>query len=461
MRHGKFFMNSLYTSEPHSPFMVRPVYFLLSFPFGATSLSNTVVFHILRVGCGLILLAFLPSMIRVFEKDQSVIKIMFVLLAFSSGAGWILQPWIPNPADSSIPETLLFLSLGEAPHFSFSLLFLWLGIASIYAAEREPGKSLSIYLVCLLVLWWEHPFDSVTLIVLGVINLWRLPNRRMQLLFLIGTGLVSFPPFLFYQAMQNTPAFSVWRAAQGLMLSPSFPSLLCAFLPLMILGIPGVIYLWNDVERKRLLIFLLIWISVQFLLAYVPSSFQRRLIAGVQFPFALLAAYGLKRFRKGIVVALLIVFASAGSLFVMRQQIQDIRTDRMPYYLPLTYRNAFNWLQTQTKQGAVFSGFVTGNFIPAYTGFPVYVGHSLGTPDSAAKKEMVSNFYRKPSVEFLLKNHIQFVFFGLEERRLSPDFVNPGLRKVFQNDAVTIFSTGEASGLYLTNRLNVREPGLR
>lgn len=461
MRHGKFFLNNLYTSEPHRGLMVRPVYFLLTLPFRATSLSNTVVFHILRITCGLILLCFLPSLIRVFEKDPAVIKITFALLVFASGAGWILQTWIPSPADMSIPETSLFLSLGEAPHFSFSLLFLWLGIASIYTAGQEWRRSLLVYLVCLLLLWWEHPFDAVTLVVLGAVNVLRFPNRMSQILFLIGTAVVSLPPFLFFLALQKFPAFSGWGTAQGLMSSPSLPSLLCAFLPLIVFGIFGVAHLWNDRDKRKLLTFLLVWICVQSVLIYIPSSFQRRLIVGIQFPFALLAAYGLNRLRSRAVIILLILLASAGNFLIMRQQTREIRSGGMPFYLPLAYRDAFQWLDTQPRQGAVLSGFVTGNFIPAYTGLPVFVGHSLATPDSAAKKKQLAAFYRKPTLEFLSIHHLHYVFFGLEERRLSPDFANPGLRKVFENDAITIFSAGEAPGPYLTNRLNVRPRGLR
>ncbi len=447
MRHGKFLLNNLYTSEPHRGWMVRPVYFLLSFPFRATSLSNTVVFHILRIGCGLILLCFLPSLIRIFEKDPKVIKITFVLLAFTSGAGWILQTWIANPADFSIPETSLFLSLGEAPHFAFSLLFFWFGLASIYTAGQEWRKALLIYLACLLLLWWEHPFDAVTLVVLGAINVLRLPNRWTQALFLTGTAIVSLPPFLFFLALQKSPAFSGWGTAQGLMSSPSLPSLLCAFLPLIIPGIFGVVHLWNDPEKKKLLTFLLGWICVQLILIYIPSSFQRRLIAGIQFPFALLAAYGLNRLRARAVIVLVMVLASTGNFFAMRQQIQEIRSGVMPFYLPLTYRDAFQWLHAQPKQGAMLSGFVTGNFIPAYTGFPVFVGHSLATPDSRTKKEQLSTFYRNPSIDFLSKNHIQFVFFGLEERRLTPHFPDFMLHKVFENESVIIFSTDGPGGI--------------
>jgi len=334
----------------------------------------------------------------------------------------------------------LFVSLGEAPHFLYSLLFLWSAITSFYLATRGNSKAWYVYFLSLCLIWWEHPFEAVVVIAVCFANIWQLPDWRKRLLFIGGTAILSLPPYLYYRQLTTLPAFAGWGSAQNLMLSPSFPALLCAFLPLIIFSIYGVIILRRQPDHTRLLYFLVTWILVQFLLAYSPFPFQRRLIAGIQFPLALLASYALIRVKFMTAIAV-ILLASASNVWVMTQQISDISTGQMPYYMPQSYRDAFQWLDGQKEKRAVLSGFVTGNFIPAYTGFATYVGHSSLTPEILAKRRLLVNFYRHPDPVFLKKNEIQYIFWGLEERHLSSYPLDKMFQVVYDKGSIKILST--------------------
>jgi hypothetical protein len=106
----------------------------------------------------------------------------------------------------------------------------------------------------------------------------------------------------------------------------------------------------------------------------------------------------------------------------------------------LEYKEAFDWMAKQDG-GSVLSAFFTGNFIPAYTGLQSYMGHSSFTPDVRNKRKWASEFYKNPSLDFLTRNNIGFVFWGTEERRISTPVPRDFLEKVFENRRILIFKT--------------------
>ena len=433
-REGRFFLQNKFTSELQGGDLVRPVYFLLSQPFRLTTLSNSTVFHILRVICGILLLMLLFPMLRRYDSDPAVQMRSFMLLVFTAGLGFLTRYWMQS-ADLDIPESTLFVSLGEAPHFLYALLLLWGGIASFYGGVH------GIYFICLLVLWWEHPFEAVILIVVCLANLWIVKKRKTQVLVLLITGAISIPPFLYYQYLTKIPAFAGWGSAQNLMPSPPLHSYLSAFLPLLILSFFGIRALVKKPDKRVLLIFLCLWTIVQFALVYVPLPFQRRLIAGIQFPLAILGAYGLREIGKPLVTGIVFALMCVTNVVMLQRSISELQPRLMPFYLLPEYRDAFRWLANQqNKNGVILSGFVTGNLLPGFSGFTSYLGHSSFTPDVVRKRKEVAAFYKNPTATFLLKNRIQYIFYGAEERNLSSTQLNEQFESVYENDQVAILT---------------------
>jgi hypothetical protein len=143
--------------------------------------------------------------------------------------------------------------------------------------------------------------------------------------------------------------------------------------------------------------------------------------------------------KQPIAITILVLMVST-NIYVMFQQIQDISSKGMPYYLPLDYKQAFDWL-AQKDEGSVLSAFVTGNFIPAYTGLQSYMGHSSFTPDVKNKRQKAAQFYKNPDLDFLTENNIGFVFWGMEERRISSPVSRRFLKKVYESRRIDIFQT--------------------
>ncbi len=416
-RKGNFFIRNRFTSEPHQGFLVRPVYFVLSIPFRYVSLNNSTVFHIMRVVCGILLLIILFPLLGCFELEKKTEIIAFVLLVFTSGLGIVTKRWLPQTVDLNVPESILFLSLGEAPHFIFSALFLWTGLTFLYLTIARTSKRFLIgYFLCLTVLWWEHPFDAVIMIAVSVGSIFLIPGMKFRILILAGIGFLSLPPFLYYQKLKSLPAFAGWASSQNLMTSPPFMAVISGIFPLLLFAIPGFVTLWQDPRKRKMMLFLSIWCASQLLLIYLPFPFQRRLIAGIQFPFAVLGAYGLRKFPN-FSAALILLVCMTTNFYITAEFIRELRSQAMPFYLPQYYKNAFDWLALQKDDGAALSEFVTGNFIPAYSSHPSFMGHSSFTPNILKRREQAVLFYKHPDENFLKRNNIQYVFWGIEEKK--------------------------------------------
>ncbi|PWT93606.1 MAG: hypothetical protein C5B54_01590 [Acidobacteria bacterium] len=429
-RSGKILLRNPFDSLESKGFLIRPLYFVLSYPFAITSWSNTGVLHIIRLFCGVILLLALIRQIKVFEENSRTVFVTFLLLLFTSGAGVGVRRWLPGSIDLNIPEGNLFLTLGETPHFLYSLFLLWSAIAGFYAAANGK-RTLWIPIIALALLWWEHPFDVVILGVVTGINIWQL-KQSQRIRYAIGVILVSVPAVLYYHHIRNLPSFRGWEA-QNIMLSPSFLSFLSGFAPLILCSIPTIVQIRQDSRR---LIFLWSWIVAQFLLVHAPVDFQRRLIFGVEFPLALLAAMAIQKWKWPLIAGFILI-ASMTNVYVMSNQIREISTRRMPYYLPDSYQKAFHALEQKPDEGAVVSGYITGNFIPGYTGHPVYLGHSLLTPQIASRKKEASEFFANPTREFLLNNKIRYVFCGLEEH--CPQQLPADWTSIYTGSAIAVF----------------------
>src|SRR4026208_2321324 len=119
-REGHFLLKNKFTAEPQAAVFVRPIYYILSQPFRLTNLTNAVVLHILLVLAGAVLLILLFPMLTQLGLERQVVDRAFLLLVFSSGIGFLVHQWLRS-VDIGVPESTLFLSLSEAPHFVYSM----------------------------------------------------------------------------------------------------------------------------------------------------------------------------------------------------------------------------------------------------------------------------------------------------------------------------------------------------
>ncbi len=109
---------------------------------------------------------------------------------------------------------------------------------------------------------------------------------------------------------------------------------------------------------------------------------------------------------------------------------------------------AIYFLEKNTKPNqTVLTHFFVGNLIPAYSGNLVYFGHPTETSQFwSTKKTNVEQFFSGKmnplrAQEFLIKNKIDFIFYGPQEENLNLKFdilTYKFLEKIFQNPQVLI-----------------------
>lgn len=108
---------------------------------------------------------------------------------------------------------------------------------------------------------------------------------------------------------------------------------------------------------------------------------------------------------------------------------------------------AILWLEKNTEDSqVVFSEETAGNYIPAYAGNFVYLGHNAETVDFNKKKTIVSQFFSqifspKQAFEILKKNRVAYIFLGPQEKEKG-DFEPskyPFLESVFESNHVTLY----------------------
>lgn len=436
---GNLLFENPFTSNPQKPFLIRPFYVAISLPFQFLRFNPAIILHIWRIIFSIILLIALFPIIRIFEETPSRVNIAFLLIAFTSGLGYFFRHTVPGSSDLQIPEAFLFLTLGEPPHFQYSLLLLWSGITAIYLYSQNHRSGLWIFLICLELLWWDHPFDAFTLIAIGLFALSFLDRWRKKGLLLILILVISLPPIFYYFSLSKLP-YAQGAAQQNLMPSPGIPAILTAFLPLLLLASAGAIYQYKIPERRRIVIFLVGWSILHFVMAYLPVPFQRRLLSGVQLPLSILAAFALKeKIRKPVFIGLILIFLTCTNFYVMKTQLNELRSRGMPFYLPDQYGRAFQWFSTRKPKGPILSAFTTANFIPANTGMPAYWGHSALSPNISQKRIAVKNFFNSPNPDFIRSNHIRYIFVGWEERQYLTPELKPPFACIYDHEQIRIY----------------------
>ena len=102
--------------------------------------------------------------------------------------------------------------------------------------------------------------------------------------------------------------------------------------------------------------------------------------------------------------------------------------------------NAFIWLDKNTKnEEVVLSHIYAGNYIPAYSGNFVYLGHNPETPHYDERVKKLETFYsgtmeEKDAKKFLKEENISYILYGPQEREKSVvdikkyDFLKEDLR---------------------------------
>jgi hypothetical protein len=242
--------------------------------------------------------------------------------------------------------------------------------------------------------------------------------------------------------------------------------------PVLPLGLAGLVLALIRQDKKMLpFICWVISVGVLFLIfERVPQQSPLRFTeAEIHIPLGILATYlflFIAKWNKWLrrAVYILITVEVLAGLFVMWSMVgwltDQVKTKKIgTWSAPLGVQLAYplkdfmagiEFFRLHTNTDDVVLTYITaGNYIPAYSGNHVYIGH-INTPDEDKREVTSARFFsgkmkNDEAKELLQKENISYIFFGPQEKEIAwiPDLetVYPqiSLERVYTNQRVIIY----------------------
>ncbi len=483
-----------YTSEEHAPAFIYGFYLALGHLARALGISVVAMWHAALIAFALILFVALYAFIAQFIRNVRARQFAYLLAIFGAGLDWFLFPWERldivgvAPIDFRMPEAHLFYSAMTYPHYSAAITLIlavfWLATRAL---ERSDFRLAFLVSLANLALAIVFPFlIYLTAGVLGVYWLYRsfhakqIQWRAAFLLFV--AFLVPVPLLLGYAyTLATNSVLRIWNA-QATTVSPNPLHYLLAYGAMLALAGLGWRVPRDETNRSPLTIrhmppvtrhtsLLWLWVLVVAILLYAPLNAQRRFVAGVQIPLAILATRGLfeialpriertrafaalaarprysrEGVRRLLRVLFLVIISIANWVILLRLSLLTAIEQPDAFFRSRDEIAAVDWLRDNTPRDSIVLGaYWTGSFIPARAGNRVFVGQRYETVRFDEKQRASESFFDVTTSDawrrdLLAQYHIAYVFYGARERDLGkfdPARVDY-LERAYSNAQVTI-----------------------
>jgi len=451
------------TPETNSPVLFNLLWWGMGRLGTMIGLGYAGMFQVLRVSAGAAFLLLVYRVIGLFLKDLWSKRIAFMVVAFTSGFGWILvvlkytfsHGQLIYPLDVFIAEGNTFLGILGYPHFIAAALYILVFDQVLRGQSRGQLRYALAAGLLAQFFGWQHAYDLVLVygILAGYTALVALRDRRLPVYLvrsnLILWGLSCWPAIY---SLVLTRADPIWEkvldqfANAGvytpnpfhliILLGPAFLLAIFAFVKDNPLRLAGV-------EDHK--IFLRSWFLFNFLLIYIPTDFQIHMLNGWQVPIAILATHGLvdylAPFLRGLAVRLgipglhwtslrralgivLVLVILPTNLYLWTWRFVELGRGDYPYYLHRDELVALDWLEANGRpDDVVLSSLTIGQYIPALTGKHAFLAHWAQTLDFFAKSDMVAEFFNLATAEdrrlqIIDAYGVDFIFYGPAEREL-------------------------------------------
>jgi len=454
---GEWRFHLPFTPEPHPGTFVYIHYLALGHLGRALNFSLPLLYHLARVFSSFLLLLAIYWFIAHFVDENNLThrRTIFLLVAFSSGLGWLAAAFNLITADLWVPEAITFYTLLSNPHFPLSMTLMLLIIALTatenYWSRAKPWPLFIVLAISSFLLAVIQPFVAVPVyaalgayIILLTIRDRRLP-RKLIARTLIG-GLATLAPIFYGLIVFSTnSALAAW-SSQNLTPSPPLWNLALSYGLVLLLALPGAVMAARCSRNIDLL--LLAWIAATIILIYAPLALQRRMITGLHFPLCFLAARGLqwlvKRWpaRRRLLTGSAIGLSAITNLFLLLGALAAVRSGDSRLFLYREEMPALAWLREHAPtEAVVLAAPETGLFIPVWAGRRVVYGHPFETIQAEEKESQVRSFFVSPArhEQLLTSFNIEYVFFGPRERALGGWITKSDWPVAYQNDGVVIF----------------------
>lgn len=459
---GHLLLRDLFTTEPQPGEFFLPLWSVIGFASRLTGAPVVLMFHIARLVAGLVILIAARAVAQTVMKSRTRVRYTLWLYAMSGGLGWLVYALrnsgdlfgassIAGSVDLNMPEAIAFRSVFAQVHFAIGIALLCYSIKLFLTAlvENKPSRAFWAGLLGS-VLALVHPYMIVVVVAVifvAAVTRQAIGNRKRGGLVLIarilaafGVALLPGVGYLLYLNRTNEVLREWLRVTDTL--SPAPREYLFGFGVVAVLAAVGFRLLWSCRPVYGRL--LLIWALVQAALLYAPTSFQRRLVEGLQLPLAIAASVAvfwiaerlLNRraapYRKVYLAGVIVLCSITNIGFIVGQVAARGKASAFDSrrYVSVDLVAAFEWLRHADRDAVLFSHYLTGNIAPATTGSRVFLGHYGQTINADEKGAQVTAFYTRAMDDSLArqlfaKNGVRYVIYGPFERASYPDFVPP------------------------------------
>jgi hypothetical protein len=470
---GSWLFTTPYTAFPQHSFLVYfPLLLLGKLASGSAIHTQLIVlYQIFRWVAGFLLVFSLSDFISIFISNKTLRRWGVFTILFGGGLGWLVLLnnglWQGGlPLEFYSPESFGFLSFFGLPHLAIArALFLW-GMGRIIRGMEQP-HSLKHSLVtglyfCLM--GFFQPLSLVTgWVVMGIFVLTRFisdirKNKKIltwikQTASVIGPALGISLIWIFYNftAFQESGTQSSWYQ-QNILSSPPIIEYVFAFLLMLPLSFIGVVYIVkHKIDNGN---FLIGWLALFPILAYMPVTVQRRLPEGIWIALVILALFGVGYFSEKIrtkVFALPALVGMCSTLVILVGSIGATIGHQFPLFRQREEIRMFEYLANEAQPEAVIlASFDTSNALPAWLPLHTITGHGPESINFSTINQQVNDFYATETsdesrLELINDFGITYVLWGPYEQELggwnpsSADY----LTLIYQDGEYNIFQVAQ------------------
>ena len=445
---GHLFLKNQYSTKDNREAFIYPVYTIIGFLFRTVdpyTLYNAIAAITIIVVC----LAIFALAFKILGNFFYSVIAMF-LVTRGGGFGWLSFVTFGQqliPADLAY-SAVTFTSALQRAHEGIGTILLVLAIMSLYFYLQKQTRNrgiVSFLSVVFLMLFYPYYILSYAVIagIYAGYFIFRKKNFKFLPLLTVNLAVSGIVIFVYYLNIKSS-GFAVVMDEN--IDKVGFLSFLLAYGIFFFLF--AIVYFLKRVNnQKQEQYFLITWIVTSVLLSYFPIGYSRLFLRGLFFPLVILSLILIRNMtsvlqRRVILIGFFLLMPLT-SLFVFYSRIEVVDNRDSWSYIMAETDEMFDFLEARRGDG-ILSAYRYGNFIPAKTGKTVYFGHMTQTPDAKKRMQRIYEFYsgtmtNEEAREFLIRNHLTFVVYGLEERRLG-GHVYPFLEQRFHNAKTQVYS---------------------
>jgi hypothetical protein len=475
-----------YDNHPDQKGVFLQMFYLISGKItGIFNLSPTFSYHLLRIIMAVFWIITIIFLNVYFLKKLSLINLGVVLSLLTASFPvfyqfqnqWWVTFYMNWWQELDVLKRISFLPHDTFNYISISVLSILLSLSSKYKSNKY------FILICFILFFSVFIQPSSALLFLvswflyqTIIIIWSGGFKKDKIIKLVKQTAVIFitilVPIIYIKTATSTyPWKTLLDFDQKNRLSVNLKEYILALGPIFFTGIAGLIFVL--IKKKQELLSLVTWIiGVSVLLIsfkFFPYQSELRFVQTANhIPLAILSVYLFYELWKknktaikitvSVITIIIIINGLIQVYFSIKSQDQFINQRALatiplvPYppqvMYPLTdFYNGLIWLEKNTShQTVVLSKITAGNYIPAYSGNFVYLGHAGETPDFAERTIKADDFFsgsmpEKEALDFLNKELINYIFYGPQEKENSLNDIGryPFLKAVYQTPLVTIY----------------------